>query len=108
LKRILSTSVLLFLFFTAGNAQAWWQTPYGAYWPNAWPSTNMQRGYNPYAVQPWGYNSPDWKMRGYINQQGDVHVEFKYRGNINNDFFGGYGGYPGYGTYQRPSYYGWR
>lgn len=109
MKWVLSTSLFLLLVATS-HAQAWWGTPYNGYWPNAWPSQNEQRGYYPYSVQPWGYNGPDWKMRGYITDSGDMHVEFKYRGNINNDFFGGYGGYPGYGSYRQPPYYGygWR
>jgi hypothetical protein len=32
----------------------------------------------------------------------------EYRGNMNNDFFGGNAWYPGYGTYRQPPYYGWR
>ncbi|NNF95990.1 MAG: hypothetical protein HKM94_03570 [Halobacteria archaeon] len=109
MKRALSTSLFL-LLVVAGNAHAWWGTPYNGYWPNAWPSQNVQRGYYPYGVQPQGYGGPGWNMRGYITQRGDMNVVIEYRGNINQDFFGGRGRYPGYGAYQRSPYYGygWR
>ena len=110
MKRALSTGVFFFLLMAAGSAQAWWGgTPYNGYWPHAWPSPTIQRGYSPYAVQPYGHAGNGWNMRGYMTQQGDVNFVMEYRGNINQDFFGGgYGGYPGYGTYQQSPYYGWR
>lgn len=94
----------------AGNAQAWWGTPYAGYWPNAWPAQNqnMRRGYYPNTFQHQGYGGSGWNMRGYMNKWGDMNVVIEYRGNVNNDFFGGRGGFPGYGAYRQPPYYGWR
>lgn len=118
LKGLWLTSLLSLLLVVAGNAQAWWGTPYGGYWPNAWPGQNVwpgqygQPGFNPGGVHRWGYGGPGWNMRGYMTDRGDMHFVIEYRGNVNRDFFGGHGGYPGYGAYRQPppAFYGsgWR
>lgn len=116
MKQSLSTGLLVLLLIVTGSAQAWWETPYNGYWPNAWPGQNMwpgpygQPSFGPYGPPNQAYGGPDWNMRGYVTEQGDMHVVIEYHGNVNNDFFGGHGGYPGYGTYPRPPYngYGWR
>lgn len=110
MKSSLSTCLLFVLLVAAGNAQALWGTPYGTYWPNAWPGQNVRPGFYPNDVRHWGYSGPDWSMRGYMTKWGDMNVVIEYHGNVNNDFFGGGRWYPGYGAYRQPPYYGygWR
>lgn len=110
--RVLSTSLALLLLTVAGHAQAWGGTPYGGYWPNAWPGQYTQPGGYRDGVHRWGYGGPDWNMRGYMTEWGDMHVVIEYHGNINNNFFGGNDWHPGYNAYRRPppafNGYGWR
>lgn len=106
MRRILSISALCLSLLVTGHAQAWWGTPYGGYWPNAWPGQGVQPGYYNNGIHRWNYGGPDWQMRGYMTEWGDMNVVIEYRGNMNNAF----GGYPGYGPYPQPfnPYYGWR
>lgn len=112
------TSLLAILLLMSSHVMAWWngpQTqpyvqPYGYSWPNVWPGYG--RGYAPhvpaYGSTPYGYNGSDWNMKGYMNEQGDMHFIMEYHGNIYNDMFGGNYVYPGYRGYGAPYYGGWR
>ena len=116
MKRALSTSLLFLLLTIAGSAQAWREMPYNGNWPNVWPGQNVrpgqyiQPGYFPNGARNQGYGGSGWNMRGYMTSRGDVNVVIEYRGNINQDFFGGRGPYSSYGTYPQSPYYGygWR
>jgi len=101
-KLFLATFSLLLLVI-AGQAQAWWNTPYSypqnrmGYWPSVWPAY----------VQPQYNRRPPnsgWNVKGSMNQRGDTHFVIEYHGNIYDMQYGNRYGYPR----NQSSQYGWR
>jgi len=96
----------MLLLTLAGQAQAWWNNPYGyspsrmSYWPSVWPAY-VQPQYN---RLPYGYNGTGWNVKGTMNQRGDTHFVIEYHGNIKDMWFGNRYGYLGYPNYIN----GWR
>ncbi len=85
--RVVSLSLFMLLSAVAGQAQAWWNNPYGAfpsrlsYWPSVWPAY-VQPQYNRAPYAPYGYNGTGWNVKGSMNQRGDTHFVIEYNGNI--------------------------
>ena len=101
---LLAVSLLLTMF--AGQAQAWWNNPYGyfpsrtGYWPSVWPAYIPPQYGSQYGAIPFG----GWNVKGTMNQRGDAHFVIEYHGNIYDMQFGNRYGYPGYQNYMN----GWR